>query len=172
MPMQNWTVLKLAVGQADKLEKIAKDNGLLVEVYSPKLTVKRRFGRKRKPVVVEVEAYSGYAFARGDIDLLFHIPDSKFSFLSFGGERSCVSEDEVAAMVTMEERWRNEAMMKEEGKEIPQFEVGESVILKGALFAGSKALVEKQVKDSVFVSVSGSSVRVKVSCFLLDKIQA
>jgi len=75
-------------------------------------------------------------------------------------------------MRAMETRWKHEAMASNEVREVPQFEVGQRAILRSDLFASPYVLVSIQQGDSVFVDVIGSSVRIKVSAFLLDRIQA
>lgn len=171
-PFGKWAVLRLPSGEAARLEEIASGAGLVVEIYCPKLFVRRRVASKRKPIMMEIEAYPGYAFARGEVDELRRLPQSRFGFVSLGGDRALISEDEVNGMRSFEARWKDEAFASKEVREVPQFEAGERALLRSDLFASPYVLVSIQQGDSVFVDVIGSSVRIKVSAFLLDRIQA
>lgn len=167
-----WHVLKAPAGEGAKLEEIAVANDLSVEVYSPMLLVNRRVSRKRKPIKIEVEAYPGYVFARGDLEALRHLPQSRFGFLVVDGNRAMVSEAEIEVMRAIEEEWRAAAEDRSKAVEEPKFMPGELVVVKNDFFVKGPFRVESQQNNAVYVTMDGSSIRLRISPFLLDRIQA
>lgn len=171
MPPVNWTVLKIPPGEIERLERLAGELGLSVELYAPVMHVRRRVSRRRRSAVFKVEAYPGYAFGRGDLDALRHHPQSRFSFLSFRGQREVVSQEQIDLMASLEARWREEAHQHRDRVHVPRFAKGEAVKIESCFMAKDEFYVIEQRKTSVFVGLSGSPFRIEVSPFLLSRIQ-